>query len=99
MDWYNFISWNEILSKRLTNTKNYRINNRMKVTALIPDDLITEVKHYAGGKNLTDSLIVALEEWVSLRKIKELNKQVKKKPLQFIDDFSADSVRLINRNQ
>jgi hypothetical protein len=71
----------------------------MKVTALIPDDLIVEVKQYAGGKNLTESLIAALKDWVSLRKIKELNKQVKKKPLKFIDDFSADSVRSINRNQ
>ncbi len=71
----------------------------MKVTALIPDDLIVEVKQYAGGKNLTESLIAALKEWVSLRKIKELNKQVKKKPLKFIDDFSADTVRSINRNQ
>ena len=71
----------------------------MKVTALIPDELIIEVKHYAGGKNLTESLISALKEWVSLRKIKELNKQIKKKPLQFMDDFSADTIRSINRNQ
>jgi hypothetical protein len=71
----------------------------MKVTALIPDDLIIEVKQYAGGKNLTESLITALKEWVSLRKIKELNKQVKKKPLKFIDDFSANNVRSINRSQ
>ncbi len=46
----------------------------MKVTTLIPDDLIVEVKHYAGGKNLTESLISALKEWVSQRKIKELRK-------------------------
>ena len=71
----------------------------MKVTALIPDELIIEVKHYAGGKNLTESLISALKEWVSLRKIKELNKQIKKKPLQFMDDFSADTIRSVNRNQ
>ncbi len=71
----------------------------MKVTALIPDDLIIEIKHYTGGKNLTESLISALKEWVSLRRIKELNKQVKKKPLQFIDDFSAGILRSINRNQ
>lgn len=70
----------------------------MKVTALIPDDLIIEVKHYAGGKNLTESLISALKEWVSQQKIKELNKQLKKKPLQFMDDFSADTIRSINRN-
>ena len=85
--------------KRLTNKKIYRIYNRMKVTALIPDDLIIEVKQYAGGKNLSESLITALKEWVSQRKIKELNRQVKTKPFRFSDDFSADTVRSINRNQ
>lgn len=50
-------------------------------------------------KNISESLIVALKEWASLRKIKELNKQVKKKPLKFIDDFSADTVRSINSSQ
>lgn len=69
------------------------------MTVSLPDDLILEVMRSAGGKNLTESLIAALKEWVSLRKIKELNKQVKKKPLEFIDDFSADTLRSINRNQ
>ena len=42
----------------------------MKVTALIPDDLITDVKQLTQGKNITDSLIKALSEWVSIQKIK-----------------------------
>ena len=49
----------------------------MKVTALIPDDLVNEVKQYAGGSNLTESLIVALQEWLSLKKIKSLNNEIK----------------------
>jgi hypothetical protein len=71
----------------------------MKVTALIPDDLVREVRQYAGGKNLTESLVMALKEWTSLRKIKELNKQTRKKPLQFADHFSAETVRSTNRNR
>ena len=47
----------------------------MKVTALIPDDLIADVKQ------LTDSLIKALSEWVSIQKIKSLNTQVARTPL------------------
>lgn len=35
----------------------------MKVTALIPDELIEKVKAKSGGKNITESLIIALNEW------------------------------------
>jgi len=69
----------------------------MKVTALIPDDLVNEVKQYAGGNNLTESLIVALQEWLSLKKIKSLNIEVKNKPLAFSNKFSAEYIRKVNR--
>ncbi|MCR1795844.1 DUF2191 domain-containing protein, partial [Leptospira sp. id769339] len=36
----------------------------MKVTAILPDDLIAEVQKYSGGKNITDSLQKALSEWL-----------------------------------
>jgi len=71
----------------------------MKVTALIPDALVKDVKQYAGGKNLTECLIVALEEWTSLKKIKSLNNTVNNEPFEFADDFTADSVRSKNRNR
>ena len=83
----------------MTKNRIYRIYDRMKVTALIPDDLIVEIKHYAGGKNLTESLILALKEWASLRKIKELNRQIRKKPLEFTEHFSAEVVRSMNRDR
>jgi hypothetical protein len=71
----------------------------MKVTALIPDNLVKEVKQYAGGKNITESLITALEEWLALKKIQFLNEAVMKQPLQFSKDFSAVKNREINRRQ
>ncbi len=71
----------------------------MKVTALIPDNLVKEVKQYAGGKNITESLITALEEWLALKKIQFLNEAVMKQPLQFSEDFSAVKNREINRRQ
>lgn len=43
----------------------------MKVTALIPDELVEEVKHLTQGKNITDSLIIALNEWVESQKTKK----------------------------
>lgn len=71
----------------------------MKVTALIPDKLVKEVKRYSGGKNITESIIVALEEWLSLKKIIELNDEIGIKPLVFHEDYSARSVRSLNRNR
>jgi hypothetical protein len=69
----------------------------MKVTSLIPDDLINEVRQYAGKNNLTECLITALSEWVSQQKIKELNIQLHDAPLSFSDNFSAESIRKLNR--
>jgi len=68
----------------------------MKVTALIPDDLIKNVKQLTGGKNITESLITALEEWISLKKIQSLNENIMKKPLEFSKDFSAITNREMN---
>lgn len=69
----------------------------MKVTALIPDQIVSDVKKYSGGKNITESLIIALAEWISLKKIKDLNKRIQKKPLVFADNYSAEKIRSINR--
>ena len=69
----------------------------MKVTALIPDDLVHEVEDLAHGKNLTDSLVIALKEWSSIRKLKNLKERVRKKPVSFSKGFSARKVRELNR--
>ncbi|MCE5329784.1 DUF2191 domain-containing protein [bacterium] len=69
----------------------------MKITALISDELISELKKYARGKNLTDSLTTAIKEWVDLKRIRELNEYIKDNPLEFNSDFSAEKIREINR--
>lgn len=83
----------------MTNRTYYRILYRMKVTAILPDDLITDVQKYTQGKNITDSLQKALSEWVKLAKVKKLNEKLKKKPLSFSEDFSAETIRKLNRSQ
>lgn len=75
----------------------YRILNRMKVTALIPDEIVDEVKNYSGGKNITDAITIALKEWLKIQKIKNLNAKIKKNPLDFINDYSAEKVRNLSR--
>lgn len=86
------------LRKNILNyTIAYRIIIIMKVTALIPDKLIEEVKEYTNGKNITESLIKALSEWLKMQKIKKLNSRVSKNPLKFRKDFSHRKIRTINR--
>ena len=70
----------------------------MKVTALIPDQLVKEVKHLSRGKNITNALIIALDEWISIKKIQTLNKKIAQKPLRFRQGYSAASIRKLNRS-
>ena len=71
----------------------------MKVTALIPDELIADIRQISGEKTLTDALILALGEWTALEKIKELNKKIAAQPLQFHEGYSAESIRKLNRRR
>jgi hypothetical protein len=52
----------------------------MKVTALIPDDIIYDVQEYTEGKNITDSLVKALSDWLYIKRIQKLNSEVRKTP-------------------
>jgi hypothetical protein len=55
------------------------------------------VRALSQSKNLTESLIKALSEWVASQKIRKLNLEIKEQPLEFADYYSAESVRNLNR--
>lgn len=67
----------------------------MKVTAIIPDELIKEVKILSNAKNITEALIIALNTYVSLEKLKEMGKSISDSPLQF--KYTAQEIRDLNR--
>jgi hypothetical protein len=67
----------------------------MKVTAIIPDDVIKDVQKFSAGKNLTESLIKALSDWLYIKRVQKLNEDLKNEPLNFIDGFSVESTREI----
>lgn len=69
----------------------------MKVTAIISDELIKEVKKLTKGKNITESVTIALKEWLALKKVKELNQLVREEPLEFDVNFSAEKARETSR--
>jgi hypothetical protein len=81
----------------VTDTMLDRMVSRMKVTAIIPDALVSEVQRLARRRNLTESIIAALTEWAALQKIRELNRRVEKQPLKFRSGFSPTAVRELNR--
>ena len=67
----------------------------MKVTAIIDDDLVKDAMKYSKATSITDTLKLALNEYVRLKKLKELSKIVKNEPLEF--SLTADEIRNINR--
>ncbi|MCF6352445.1 MAG: DUF2191 domain-containing protein [Cyclobacteriaceae bacterium] len=71
----------------------------MKVTALIPDELVEDVKKLSGGKNITESLMIALKFYVQSKNMENLIEEVHRNPLEFIDGFTAEGVRKLNRNR
>ncbi|MBA4418153.1 MAG: DUF2191 domain-containing protein [Syntrophus sp. (in: bacteria)] len=71
----------------------------MKVTAIIPDQLIEEVKRVSGAKNITESLIVALQEWTAMKRLKQLNAEIEQHPLLFHKNLNAESLRAQNRKR
>jgi hypothetical protein len=68
----------------------------MKVTAIIPDDILDDIQKYSGGRNITDSLIIVLKDWLYVKRITSLNDEVSKNPLCFKEGFSQDKIRNIN---
>jgi len=69
----------------------------MKVTAIIPDEIISDVQEYTNGKNITESIIRALTDWLYIKRIQKLNNEVKNEPLKFADGYSAYQVRKLSK--
>jgi len=69
----------------------------MKVTALLPEEMIDEVRKFSGGKNITESLLIALTDYLQRQRLRKALKKLKQNPLEFNKDFSAENIRKINR--
>jgi len=79
----------------LTNTNDYRIIYRMKVTAIIDDDLVNNVKIYTRSSTVTEAITIALKDWVDMYNIKKLNQSISESPI-FINN--GNKIRKINRS-
>ena len=71
----------------------------MKITVLIPEDIISATKKYSGGKNITESLLIALNDYIDRQRIKKSIIKLKGRPLSFSKDYTAQRVRSLNRKR
>jgi hypothetical protein len=69
----------------------------MKVTAIIDDKTIKDAMTYSRSSTITDALKIALNEYIRLQKLKELNKIIRNQPLTF--NYTADEIRNLNRER
>ena len=53
----------------------------MKVTAIIDDNLVNNVKVFTRSSTVTEAITIALKDWLDMYNIKELNKSISKKPI------------------
>jgi hypothetical protein len=68
----------------------------MKVTAMIPDELVIETKAISHAKNITEAVIVALKAYIAIEKLKAMGESIHKNPLKF--KHTAEEIREINRS-
>lgn len=71
----------------------------IKVTALLPGNLIHDLQAITQMETLTESLKMAVEHYVRSQKLLQLTENIKKKPLQFRKGFSAEKIRELNRRK
>ena len=67
----------------------------MKVTAIIPDELVKETQTLSNAKNITEAMIIALNSYISLEKLKAMGEAINKNPLKFM--YSAQEIRDLNQ--
>jgi hypothetical protein len=68
----------------------------MKITAIIDDDLVNNVKAYTRSSTVTEAITIALKDWLDSYHIKELNKKISENPI-FIEN--GQQIREINRSK
>ena len=67
----------------------------MKVTAIIDDDLVNNVRACTKSSTITEAITIALKDWLDTYHIKELNHKITQNPI-FIDD--GLTIREVNRS-
>jgi hypothetical protein len=67
----------------------------MKVTAIIADKLVNDVKALSRSSTITEAITVALKDWLYIYNIKELNKKIIQNPIII---NNGNQIRELNRS-
>ncbi|MEI7421188.1 MAG: DUF2191 domain-containing protein [Prolixibacteraceae bacterium] len=67
----------------------------MKVTAIIPDELVRETQNLSNARNITEAMIIALKNYIALQKLKSMGEAINHSPLKF--KLTAQEIRETNR--
>jgi hypothetical protein len=67
----------------------------MKVTAIIPQELIEEAMELSKADTITEALKVALISYIRSQKVKQIGASIVSEPLEF--KYSAQELRDLNR--
>ena len=68
----------------------------MKITALIPDEMIREAMEFSETTTVTDALKTALAHYISIEKIKRASESIVSEPLEFY--YTAEELRSKNQS-
>ena len=63
------------------------------------ENLVEGCTVFLDGKNITDSLVIALTEWVEMKNIMRLNRRIENNPFSEKSFISASKIRERNRKR
>jgi hypothetical protein len=66
----------------------------MKVTAIIDDHLIDDIKEYTQSDTTTEAITIVLKDWIDTYNIKQLNKKISQDPIHI---SNGQQIRDANR--
>ena len=73
----------------------------MRTTITLPDDLVKDLMHHTHTKKTTEAVIIAIQEWLRLKKIHEIKmlrgkldidqnlKELRQKEIKKMDDLNG----------
>ena len=68
----------------------------MKITALIPEEMIKEEMELSRAATITDALKTALAQYIAIEKIKRASESLVSEPLEFY--YTAEQLRSKNQS-
>jgi hypothetical protein len=63
----------------------------MKVTVILPDELVKEALEYTKAETITEALKIVLKGYISKQKFKKMSLSILQEPLEF--NYSAKGLR------